>query len=389
MTLRVFVFSLLMLGFGLSCKAQKIIPGAHSIEEYLPMLRGKRVGLLINQTSRIGNALLVDTLPKRGVKVVKIFAPEHGFRGGADAGAHIASGRDKETGLPIISLYGKNKRPNAAHLADVDVVIYDIQDVGTRFYTYISSLQYMMEACAAAGKQLIVFDRPNPTGHFVDGPVLDTAFRSFVGMQPIPIVYGMTPGEYAMMLKGEGWAPGVEKLELKVVKLKGWDHKTRYSLPVPPSPNLRTDEAIALYPTLCLFEGSPVSVGRGTTRPFEQWGYPGGAERFKDSFMPVSTPGATHPPYEGEVCWGHSSTSEHLAAADTAIQLDWIVEMYQSYKGKEPFFNSFFNLLAGTDKLAKDIAAGRSAEVIRASWAPGIAAFKKVRKKYLLYPDFE
>jgi uncharacterized protein YbbC (DUF1343 family) len=368
----------------------KIVPGAARMDVYLSMLRGKRVALLINQTSRVGDQLLADTLLRRGVRLVKIFAPEHGFRGSADAGAHIASGRDAATGLPIISLYGRQKKPSAAQLQDVDVVLYDIQDVGARFYTYISTLQYLMEACAENHRRLIVLDRPNPNGHYVDGPVLDTSFRSFVGMQPIPIVYGMTPGEYARMLVGERWVKGPEKLQLEVVPCAGYDHNSRYELPVPPSPNLRSMASIYLYPTLCLFEGTTVSVGRGTGKPFEQWGHPALKGIFTDSFRPASTVGATHPPHEGEICYGHIATPDDIAAAGRGIQIEWVLDMLDALPPNERWTNgNFFEKLYGRSDFDKKLKTLPSAAALRASWQPGLAAFKLIRKKYLLYADFE
>ena len=369
--------------------AQGVIPGAECIKEYLPLLQGKRVGLVINQTSRVGNQLLADTLLRRGVRLTRIFVPEHGFRGHADAGAHIGNSRDSATGLPLISLYGNNKKPKPAQLEDVDVLLYDLQDVGVRFYTYISTLQYVMEACAENGKRLIVLDRPNPNGHYIDGPLLDTALRSFVGMQPIPIVYGMTPGEYANMLVGETWIKGAKKLRMDVIRCKNWDHETRYVLPVPPSPNLRRMEAIALYPSLCLFEGTVISVGRGTDKPFEQWGHPSLEGKMPDSFRPASTVGATKPPYEGQTCFGHAATSKHVAEAGRALQIGYLLEMYHAYPEKDQFFNSFFEKLAGTATLRRQITGGMSATDIKASWAQDLRAFQLIRKKYLLYQDFK
>jgi uncharacterized protein YbbC (DUF1343 family) len=369
--------------------AQGVTPGAECIKEYLPLLQGKRVGLVINQTSRVGNQLLADTLLHRGVRLTKIFVPEHGFRGRADAGAHVDNSRDSATGLPLISLYGNNKKPKASQLEDVDVVVYDLQDVGVRFYTYISTLQYVMEACAENGKRLIILDRPNPAGHYIDGPLLDTSLRSFVGMQPIPIVYGMTPGEYAKMLVGEGWVKGAGQLRMDVIRIKGWDHETRYELPVPPSPNLRRMEAIALYPSLCLFEGTVISVGRGTDKPFQQWGHPSLEGKMPDSFRPASTVGATKPPYEGQTCYGHIAGSKDIANAGHALQIDYLLEMYNSYPEKDEFFNSFFEKLAGTSQLRQQIISGMPAADIKASWAPGLQAFRQIRKKYLLYRDFQ
>lgn len=390
---RVFPALLALLLFFNVASAQKIIPGAESTAEYLPMLKGKRVALLINHTSRIGDKLLADTLLKRGVRITTIFAPEHGFRGAGDAGAHIANGKDSATGLPLISLYGKSKKPSAEHLKNVDIVVYDIQDVGVRFYTYISTLQYMMEACAEQGKHLIILDRPNPNGNYVDGPVLDTAFRSFVGMQPIPIVYGMTPGEYARMLVGERWFNKASKLRLDIIKCKGWDHKSRYTLPVAPSPNLRTMDEIYLYPTVCLFEGTTLSVGRGTNKPFQQWGHPALEGTYEDSFMPVSMPGATKPPHEGRMCYGHIADEEDVNKARNGIMIRWLIDVQRRFPANEPFYlaNGFFTKLygTGTNTLDSQIKAGMFASQIKESWQPGIAAFKAIRRKYLLYKDFE
>jgi uncharacterized protein YbbC (DUF1343 family) len=379
------LFTLYLLPFTLN--AQRVIPGAEHLSEYLPMLQGKRVAVLMNQTSRVGNALLADTLQKQGVKLVKIFVPEHGFRGTASAGAHINNSFDTATGLPVISLYGDNKKPKALQLQDVDVVIYDLQDVGVRFFTYISTLEYLMEACAENNKKLIILDRPNPNGAYVDGPVLDIGLKSFVGMQRIPILYGMTPGEYAQMLKGEGWFNKSKQLDIRVIKCKNWNHRTAYNLPVPPSPNLRTANAIALYPSLCLFEGTVISLGRGTNRPFEQWGHPSFAGKAKDSFRPASIPGAKNPPLEGKTCYG--MLLDKRADEHAAFELKWLRMAYSWYPQKEKFFNNFFEKLAGTTALRNQIERGVSEDAIRKSWQPGIAAFKKIRKNYLLYADFE
>lgn len=368
--------------------AAPVITGAACMKEYLPLIAGKRVAVVINQTSRVGNRLLADTLLKRGVRLTKIFVPEHGFRGTGDAGAHIANARDEATRLPIVSLYGDNKKPKPAQLADVDVVLYDLQDVGVRFFTYISTLQYLMEACAESGKRLIVLDRPDPNGYYVAGPILDTSLRSFVGMQPVPIVYGLTPGEYARMLVGERWFNGAARLRLDVIKCKGWSHNDPYELPVPPSPNLRTARAVTLYPSICLFEGTVISVGRGTDKPFEQWGHPALAGKMADSFRPAATVGATKPSFEGHMCYGRKAGDLQLRMSQTNM-LTNLVEMYNAYPEKASFFNSFFEKLSGTRKLREQIIAGVSAEEIVAGWEPGINAYKKLRKKYLLYKDFE
>lgn len=363
--------------------AQAIIPGAERMSEYLPLLHGKRVALIINQTSRTGNALLADTLQKRGVRLVKIFVPEHGFRGTASAGAHINNSFDSATGLPIVSLYGDNKKPKVQQLADVDVVVYDLQDVGVRFFTYISTLQYAMEACAENGKKIIVLDRPNPNGQYVDGPVLDMGLKSFVGMQAVPVVYGMTPGEYAKMLQGEQWFKDAGKLNMTVIPCSNYKHSSTYNLPVPPSPNLRTANAIALYPSVCLFEGTVMSVGRGTNKPFEQWGHPALEGKAKDSFRPASTVGATNPPYEGKTCYGMLLKGE----GTHSFELKWLIMAYQWYPEKSKFFNNFFEKLAGTTQLRKQIERGMSEAAIRKTWQPELNAFRKIRARYLLYTD--
>lgn len=331
---------------------------------------------------------------KEKVKVVKVFVPEHGFRGSADAGAHISNSKDKKTGLPIISLYGNNKKAKPEQLKDVDVVVYDLQDVGVRFYTYISTLEYMMEACAEGNKELMILDRPNPNGHYVDGPVLEKEYRSFVGMQPIPAVYGMTPGEYARMLKGEQWCKGTDKLKLTVIPCNNYDHTKKYQLPVPPSPNLKTMAAIYLYPSLCLFEGTVVSVGRGTDKPFQQWGHPEFEGKSKYSFTPRSTTGASKPLLEGKECFGKlvaDTDKEALAQNEDIFNIKWLIQAYNWYPNKDEFFlsNNFVDKLAGTHKLQQQIKDGVKEDKIRYSWEKDIEAFKKIRKKYLLYKDFE
>lgn len=367
--------------------AQPPVPGAADFSRYLHLLEGKRVAVVINQTSRVGERLLADTLLRRGVRLTKIFVPEHGFRGAGDAGAHIRNSTDSATGLPIVSLYGANKKPSRQSLENIDIVLYDLQDVGARFYTYISTLQYVMEACAESGRTLIVLDRPNPLGRLVDGPVLDTSLRSFVGMQPIPVVYGMTPGEYARMLLGERWLKLPSPLKLVVVPCLNWDHGQDYRLPVAPSPNLKAMEAVYLYPSLCFFEGTAISVGRGTRLPFQQWGAPQLKGAMKDSFRPVSTPGATQPPYEGETCWGRIATPALVSDARKGLQIGHLIEMYQHFPDKAKFFNPFFEKLAGTRTLREQIQNGATVAEIRASWEPGLRRFRNIRAKYLLYKD--
>jgi uncharacterized protein YbbC (DUF1343 family) len=383
-----FVFSA-SLGFAQSDK--RVVVGAERMDVYLPMLKGKKVALLINQTSRVDTALLLDTLLDRKVKITKIFSPEHGFRGDAEAGEKVESGKDKKTGKRIVSLYGNNKKPQKKDLEDVDVLIYDIQDVGTRFYTYISTLQYAMEACAEYGVELLILDRPNPNGHYVDGPVLDTSLRSFVGMQPIPIVYGMTPGEYAKMLVGERWFRGADNLKYQVISCLNYDHATEYELPVEPSPNLRTQAAILVYPALCLFEGTVISVGRGTSNPFQLWGHPDFEGKFMYSFKPVPYWGQkVNPMYSFKDCYGEVvaiNTEDAKKAMNNRIRLIWLIKAYKLYK-KPDFFNNFFEKLAGTRELRKQIEKGMSEAEIWKSWEKDLTAFKTIRKKYLLYKDF-
>ena len=365
--------------------------GAQRFDEYKQLLKDKNVAVLGNQTSMVGDVHLVDFLLSKGVAVKKVMSPEHGFRGNAGAGEHVANGKDTKTGLPIISLYGNHRKPTKEDLDSIDIVLFDLQDVGTRFYTYISTLQYLMEACAEYHVKVIVLDRPNPNGYFVDGPVLDPKFKSFVGMQPIPIVHGMTVGEYAKMLNGEDWLKDKAKCELKVVAVKGYRHSQLYQLPIKPSPNLPTMEAIHLYPTLCLFEGTVMSIGRGTNKPFELVGHPEFKE-FDTTFTPKPIKGvAPHPKLEGKACKGYVLTTyaKKRITYDQKINLYWIETAFFELGGKDDFFTSFFDKLAGTDKLRKQIIEGKTEDEIRDSWQPKIEEFKNVRKKYLLYPDFE
>ena len=362
--------------------------GAERMSEYLPLLQGKRVALVANHTSLIGKTHLVDTLRTRKVNIVKVFAPEHGFRGAADAGEKVKSATDAKTGLPLISLYGDNKKPKAEQLQDVDVVIYDIQDVGARFYTYISTLSLVMEACAEKGIPLIVLDRPNPNGHYTDGPVLDPAFSSFVGMHPVPVVHGMTVGEYAQMVNGEGWLKGKQKCTLNVIQCKGWVHSNYYQLTTAPSPNLQTMNAIYLYPSLCFFEGTNVSVGRGTARPFEQIGFPGNAVG-EYHFTPKSGPGSKSPLYENKECKGFdlNGFGENFVRDTKMIYVFWLQNMFDANGKKADYFNSFFDKLAGTDQFRKQILEGKTEAEIRKSWEPGLKTYREMRKKYLLYSE--
>lgn len=358
---------------------------------YIPMLMGKKVGLVVNQTATIGQQHLVDSLLKLGIKVSAIFAPEHGFRGEAEAGAEIKDGRDPKTGVRVVSLYGNKKKPGSEDLKDLEILVFDIQDVGARFYTYISTLHYVMEACAEHNLPLLILDRPNPNGHYVDGPVLDTAFRSFVGMHPVPVVHGMTIGEYAGMIAGEKWLPKGLECDFQVIPMQAYTHKSRYTLPVAPSPNLPNMHAIYLYPSICFFEGTPVSLGRGTDKPFQQIGAPWFAAG-KNSFMPKAVAGkALNPPFKNELCKGYDLSKTPLEKWENLnqIRLDWLLEFYAASPDKGKFFIPFFDKLAGTDQLRKQIVAGKSAAEIRASWQTGLLSFKSTRSKYLLYPDFE
>ncbi len=390
-------------------KVSEVITGAERIKVYLPLLKGKAVAVFANQTSVVSSTHLVDTLIKSGVKIVKIFGPEHGFRGNASAGEHVEDGRDKATGLQVISLYGDHKKPTAADFKDVDVVVFDIQDVGVRFYTYISSLEYLMEACLENHKPLLILDRPNPNGFYVDGPVLDKKFKSFIGMQAVPIVYGMTIGEYALMLAGENMlsaeANKINSYNIKtkptadtpfhiqVIKCKNYDHKTKYNLPVNPSPNLRTMGAIYLYPSTCFFEGTIFSEGRGTDKPFQIYGHPNMPKNLF-SFTPMPNEGAKSSKCYNQVCYGYDlsgSDEAVLKKVDGKIQLKYILNAYNIFPGKDSFFlkNNFINKLAGNDVLQQQIKAGKTEAEIRMIWQTALVNFKAVRKKYLLYKDFE
>jgi uncharacterized protein YbbC (DUF1343 family) len=390
--------------------SKDITPAANRLDQYLPFLKGKKVALLVNQTSVVGNTHLVDTLKSLGVKIKVIFGPEHGFRGSAPDGAKIDNTSDAKTGAPVVSLYGKKLKPSLNDLQDVDIMVYDIQDVGTRFYTYISSMQYYMEAALENNIPLMILDRPNPNGFYVDGPVLDPQFKSFVGMQPIPIVYGMTIGEYAQMILQEQWlakdaneafnrlkrvryAAGSKYFNLKVIPVANYTHKSKYILPVKPSPNLPDMQSIYWYPSTCFFEGTAITEGRGTERPFAIFGHPDLPKNLY-SFTPHSTEGAPNPKHKGKVCygWNLSGTDEQvLKAVDNRIQLKYFLEAYRLFPNKDSFFlkNTSVNRLAGTDEFMTQVKAGKSEAEIRQSWEPRLSAFKQIRKRYLLYPDFE
>lgn len=367
--------------------------GATQMAQYLPLLKGKKVALVVNQTSVVGKVHLVDTLQHLGITIERIFAPEHGFRGDADAGAHIMNTVDKKTGIAIISLYGKKQKPTAEDLKDIDVVVFDIQDVGCRFYTFLSTLHYLLESCAENEKKLILLDRPNPNGYYVDGPILDMKYKSFVGVSPIPVVHGLTVGEYATMAVGEKWIAHAEKLSLSVILCLNYTHSSRYRLPIPPSPNLRNDRAVFLYPSLCFFEGTNVSIGRGTEFPFQVVGSPYTVTDSAFTFTPMSTAGATAPPYKGEVCRGYDLRHyiRNLHTEMKGINLHYLVQLYQHCRDTAKFFSNpdFFDKLAGTDALRHAIVAGNTAEDIRKTWKPALATYALLRKKYILYPDFE
>lgn len=359
-----------------------VIMGAARLDMYLPLLNNKNIALVVNQTSTIENQHLVDVLLAKQQKIKKIFAPEHGFRGMADAGEKINHTTDAKTGLPLLSLYGKDKKPTALQLADIDVVIFDIQDVGARFYTYISTMHYVMEACAENNKLFIVLDRPNPNGHYVDGCVLETAFQSFVGMHPIPIVHGLTVGELAQMINGEKWLAGGKTCRLEVVKCLNYTHQTSYSLPIRPSPNLPNDLSISLYPSLCLFEGTNISVGRGTDFPFQVAGHPNFTDK-SFSFTPTSKAGASKPLYENVLCYGTDFRKGRDWKNEFSLQP--LLQYYAAAQDKNAFFNDFFTKLAGTKLLQQQIEQGLSETEIRKTWQPQLENYKVLRKKYLIY----
>ncbi|MDO7876251.1 DUF1343 domain-containing protein [Hymenobacter sp. ASUV-10] len=364
-----------------------ITVGAERLAEYLPKLKNQRVGLVVNQTSLVGKSHLVDTLRARGVNVTAIFAPEHGFRGEAADGATIKDGRDARSGVAVRSLYGKSKKPTPEMLADVDVLVFDIQDVGARFYTFISTLHYVMEAAAEQNKAVLVLDRPNPHGAEVDGPIMEPAHKSFVGLDPLPIVHGLTVGELAKMLNGEKWLAGGRQCRLTVVPLApGYTHALPYALPVRPSPNLPTARAVALYPSICLLEGTNVSVGRGTDFPFEVIGAPTQPNTRPYSFTPRPNAGSPTPPLNGQRCYG---LSMHQPAPDEpqGFTLKYLIDFYQQSTDKTNFFSKYFEQLTGTASLRQQVVAGKTEAEIRASWEPGLGRFKELRKKYLLYPE--
>ncbi len=376
---------LLLFLFPLSLFSEIVIAAENS-NVYTPQLKGKNVALVVNQSSLVFGEHLVDKLLREKIKIKKIFAPEHGFRGQADAGQHLKNGVDPATALPIISLYGKHKKPTSKDLKGIDVLVFDIQDVGVRFYTYLSTLHYIMESAAEANIPVIVLDRPNPNGGRIDGEVLDLEYKSFVGMHPVPILYGMTIGEYALMINGEGWLKGGIKADLKVIRLGNYRHSDVYSLMVKPSPNLPNDLSVYLYPSLAFFEGTTFSVGRGTTQQFQLYGSPH-YKRKRFSFKPVSREGAKHPKHENKTCYGVDLSGELMGVND-GINLEYIIDAYKNYPYKNKFFlkNKFIDKLAGSKRLRQQIREGKSAKTIKKSWQKGLKYFKAMRQNYLIYP---
>lgn len=376
--------------FAVACSAQPakqqsisgVITGADKVHDIYKNVYGKRIALVVNHTSLIGKTHLADSLKSLGVNIVKIFGPEHGFRGNAADGELVNDSLDVRTGIPLVSLYGKNKKPTPQQLENVDVVIFDIQDVGTRFYTYISTMHYVMEACAEAKKKMIILDRPNPND-FVDGPLNEKPFQSFVAMHPVPIAHGLTVGELAQMINGEGWLANRIKCDIEIIKLSNWRHGEDYMLPVGPSPNLPNNQAIRLYPSICLFEGTVISLGRGTPFPFQVLGNPE-LKNMTFTFTPVTIKGvAVKPPHENKLCYGLDLRTE---VPERKISLKHLIGMYQAYPDKEKFFIPYFDILAGTPELKEQIKSGFTEEQIRATWRDDLEKYNLIRKKYLLYP---
>lgn len=378
-------------GFLLWGYAGAISPGVENIAAYISLLQGKKAGIVANQTSVVqvvsGKYLhSVDFLQEQGVDIVRIFCPEHGFRGEADAGELVGDYQDEKTGLPVISLYGKKKKPLPADLKGIEVVLFDMQDVGVRFYTYLSTLHYVLEACAEQDIPVVVLDRPNPNAFYVDGPVLKEAYRSFVGMHPVPVVYGMTIGEYAQMINGEGWLAGGRRCRLTVAPCRGWTRETEIELPRKPSPNLPDKVSVLLYPSVCLFEGTVVNEGRGTQTPFQVFGHPQ-LKNMPYSYTPVSIPGMSKSPKcQDKRCYGMDLRGVYESVRkEPRLHLEWLMAAYRNYSGTTPFFTAFFDRLAGSDRLRKEIMAGKTEAEIRAGWQEELKDFETVRNKYLIY----
>lgn len=365
-----------------------VLTGAEQSERYIPMLENRTVALVANHSSLIGGTHLADTLLSLGINVVKVFSPEHGFRGQADAGEQVADDRDPKTGLALASLYGNNKKPSAESLEGIDIVMFDIQDVGVRFYTYISTLSYVMEAAAEQGIPFIVLDRPNPNGFYIDGPVMQDCCKSFVGLHPVPVVYGMTIGEYALMVNGEGWLRDGINCDLTVIPLKNYQRDALYPLPVRPSPNLPDWQSVYLYPSLCLFEGTVVSIGRGTDFPFTVYGHPD-IKTGSFVFTPAPGPGAANPKLNGIACYGQNLVeyANNYLQFHEHFNLEWLINAYREIGMGEEFFSPYFEKLAGTERLREQIMSGLSQEEIKAGWQAELQSFKIIRKKYLLYTD--
>ena len=372
----------------ISCKSidDSPVPGAGQLSRYQSMIEDKSVAVVANQTSMAGEVHLIDFLLNNGVEIKKIFAPEHGFRNLADAGEEIKDGKDVQTGLPVVSLYGSHRKATPEDLSGIDVVIFDIQDVGVRFYTYLGTLHYLMEACAENNVEVLILDRPDPNGFYIDGNILDTAFSSFVGMHPVPVVHGMTVGEYALMINGEGWLKGGVKCKLNVVKCLNYDHSTLYELPVKPSPNLPNQTSVYLYPSICFFEGTNISLGRGTAFPFQVYGSPLLPDR-GFSFTPDSAFGAKNPPLKGIKCYGvdlRNAINDKLVPV-SAINLEWVIDAYNNYSEKDKFFTRYFDTLSGGTTIREQIQQGMTSDQIRETWKAGLEEFGRVRAKYLLY----
>ena len=382
----ILLFGLLLASLGAPAQ-DRIETGAEQTGRYLPLLEGRRVGIMTNHTGTVGRTHLVDTLRSLGVDIRVVFAPEHGFRGQADAGESVASYRDRKTGIDVVSVYGSTKRPPDSIMQRLDVLLFDIQDVGLRYYTYLSSMHYLMEACAANGKRLIVLDRPNPNGFYVDGPVLEAKHRSFVGMHPIPVVHGMTLGELARMIDGEGWLRDGLRCKLTVIPCRGYTHRSRYRLPTAPSPNLPNMRAVYLYPSLCFFEGTPISLGRGTDFPFQTYGHPKLQGDF--SFTPRSNAGAKNPPLKDKLCHGvdlRTAPSDERIW-ERGVDLGYVLDCYRQLNLGEKFFTPMFDRLIGTDYVRQMILQGAGADRIKARWADDVERFKQTRKPYLLYEE--